>query len=46
MSDPAPQVEDPETLDALSAAYERLRAEIGKVIVGQEFIIEMVCVSA
>lgn len=35
---------DPETLDALSESYDRLRSEIGKVIVGQEEIIEMVVV--
>ncbi len=34
----------PETLDDLSAAYDRLRAEIGKVIVGQETIVQMVVV--
>jgi MoxR-like ATPase len=33
-----------ETLDELSGAYDRLRSEIGKVIVGQEDIIERVCV--
>jgi MoxR-like ATPase len=32
-------------LDRLSATYARLRREIGKVIVGQERIVEMVCVS-
>jgi len=36
--------QDPETLDELSEAYDRLRDEIGKVIVGQEDIIEMVVV--
>jgi len=36
--------QDPNTLDDLSAAYDRLRQEIGKVIVGQEDIIEMVVV--
>jgi MoxR-like ATPase len=36
--------QDPETLNELSAAYDRLRTEIGKVIVGQEEIIEMVVV--
>ncbi|MFB6279193.1 MAG: AAA family ATPase [Salinibacter sp.] len=36
--------EDPDTLNELSAAYDRLRDEIGKVIVGQEDIIEMVVV--
>lgn len=41
---PAPDTQDPETLDDLSASYDRLRAEIGKVIVGQEDIIEMVVV--
>ncbi|WP_022835058.1 AAA family ATPase [Salisaeta longa] len=35
---------DPATLEELSTAYERLRTEIGKVIVGQEHIVEMVCV--
>jgi MoxR-like ATPase len=42
-SSPSPS-EDPETLDDLSAAYDRLRNEISKVIVGQEDIIEMVVV--
>ena len=36
--------EDPDILNDLSAAYDRLRDEIGKVIVGQEDIIEMVVV--
>jgi MoxR-like ATPase len=36
--------QDPETLNALSDSYDQLRAEIGKVIVGQEEIIEMVVV--
>ena len=36
--------QDPDTLDDLSAAYDRLRAEIGKVIVGQEDIVEKVVV--
>ena len=36
---------DPATLQALQSAYQRLRAEIGKVIVGQETIIEQVFVS-
>ncbi len=36
--------DDPETIDDLSNAYNRLREEIGKVIVGQEDIIEMVVV--
>lgn len=40
----SPNTQDPETLDALSGSYERLRGEIGKVIVGQEDIIEMVVV--
>ena len=35
---------DPATLDALHRAYDRLRAEIGKVIVGQEDIIKQVIV--
>jgi MoxR-like ATPase len=39
-----PETQDPETLTALSDAYDRLRGEIGKVIVGQEEIIEMVVV--
>jgi MoxR-like ATPase len=43
MSSSSP-AQDPETLDALSESYDRLRAEIGKVIVGQEEIIEMVVV--
>lgn len=38
------ETQDPQTLDELSAGYERLREEIGKVIVGQEDIIEMVVV--
>ncbi len=40
----SPTTQDPETLDALSESYDRLRDEIGKVIVGQEDIIEMVVV--
>ncbi len=36
---------DPETLDALQTAYVRLRREIGRVIVGQDEIVEMVCVA-
>ena len=32
-----------ETLDELAGAYDRLRAEIGRVIVGQEEIIQRVC---
>ena len=42
MSSPNPR--DPETLEALSESYDQLRSEIGKVIVGQEDIIEMVVV--
>jgi MoxR-like ATPase len=38
-------VDQPDTADALSEAYARLRREIGKVIVGQDTIVEMVCVS-
>jgi MoxR-like ATPase len=41
---PTSDTQDPETLNELSAAYDRLRTEIGKVIVGQEEIIEMVVV--
>lgn len=41
---PPSDPQDPETLDDLSAAYDRLRDEIGKVIIGQEEIIEMVVV--
>jgi len=44
MPTPTPPPQAPETLDDLSAAYDRLRSEIGKVIVGQEEIIEMVVV--
>jgi len=44
MPDPASDVQDPETLNALSTSYDRLRAEIGKAIVGQEEIVEMVVV--
>jgi MoxR-like ATPase len=44
MSPPPSPSQDPETLDELSDAYDRLRGEIGKVIVGQEDIIEMVVV--
>ena len=40
-SDLAP--DDLETLDELSEAYDRLRREIGKVIIGQHEIVEMVC---
>ena len=40
----SPTTQDPETLNALSESYDRLREEIGKVIVGQEEIIEMVVV--
>lgn len=39
-----PDIQDPDTLDELSEAYDRLRDEIGKVIVGQDDIIEMVVV--
>ena len=41
---PSPESQNPETLDDLSTAYDRLRQEIGKVIVGQDEIIEMVVV--
>ena len=41
---PTPDTQDPETLNDLSDAYDRLRSEIGKVIVGQEEIIEMLVV--
>jgi len=44
MPSPSSPPQDPETLDDLSDAYGRLRSEIGKVIVGQEDIIEMVVV--
>ncbi len=44
MSSSTSPPQDPETLDELSEAYDRLRDEIGKVIVGQEDIIEMVVV--
>ena len=40
----SPTTQDPETLEELSASYDQLRSEIGKVIVGQEDIIEMVVV--
>ncbi|MEM1127363.1 MAG: MoxR family ATPase [Bacteroidota bacterium] len=40
----APSPADPATLDALGDAYQRLTAEMGKVIVGQESIIEQVTV--
>jgi MoxR-like ATPase len=43
-NDSADPSQNPETLDELSAAYERLRSEIGKVIVGQDTIIQMVVV--
>ena len=43
-SSPSSPPQNPETLDDLSEAYDRLRDEIGKVIVGQEDIIEMVVV--
>ncbi len=39
------RTEHPETLNELSSAFERLRREIGKVIVGQEDIVQMVAVS-
>lgn len=38
------ETQDPETLHELSGAYDQLRSEIGKVIIGQEEIIEMVVV--
>ena len=41
---PSTDAQDPETLDDHSSAYDRLRQEIGKVIIGQEDIIEMVVV--
>jgi MoxR-like ATPase len=44
MAPTASDAQDPEVLDELSTAYDRLRDEIGKVIVGQEEIIEMVVV--
>jgi len=43
-NDSADPSQNPETLDDLSAAYERLRSEIGKVIVGQDTVIQMVVV--
>ena len=36
--------EDPATLDHLHEAFSRLRSEIGKVIVGQQSIVEQVCI--
>ncbi len=39
-----PQTQTPEVLDALHEDYRRLRAEVGKVIVGQDQIIEHVFV--
>lgn len=36
---------DVEAVDALAAAYQSLRAEIGKVIVGQEEVVKMVLIS-
>jgi MoxR-like ATPase len=42
MAVPAPS--DPATVDALHEAYERLRGEIGKVIVGQEEVVRGVIV--
>lgn len=44
MPSPASEIQDPDTLDELSDSYDQLRDEIGKVIVGQEEIIEMVVV--
>ncbi len=44
MPTPPPDTQDPELLEDLSEAYDELRDEIGKVIVGQEDIIEMVVV--
>jgi MoxR-like ATPase len=41
----APNDDALDALDDLSGAYDRLRREIGKVIIGQEEIVEMVCVS-
>lgn len=35
-----PASSDPATVDALHSAYQRLRTEVGKVIVGQEEIVE------
>lgn len=37
-----PSSSDPVTIDSLSQAYSRLRAELGKVIVGQDDVIEAV----
>ncbi len=37
-----PSPTDPVTIDSLASAYSRLRSEIGKVIVGQEDVIEAV----
>lgn len=45
MSESSVSAESPELLDELSDSYDELRQEIGKVIVGQHTIIEMVCVS-
>ena len=44
MPETHPAPDSPATLDALSDAYARLRSEIGKVIVGQEEIVEQVVV--
>lgn len=41
---PGTSTDDLDTLEALGEAYDRLRREIGKVIVGQEEIVERVCV--
>ncbi|MFW5973057.1 MAG: AAA family ATPase [Bacteroidota bacterium] len=43
-----PSPTDPVTIESLADAYERLRLEIGKVIVGQEEVVEavMVCLLA
>ena len=35
-----PAASDPATVDVLHGAYKRLRAEVGKVIVGQEDVVE------
>jgi MoxR-like ATPase len=44
MPQPSTDAQDPETLHELSDAYDRLRSEIGKAIVGQHDIVEMVVV--
>ncbi len=41
----APSTTDPATLDALHDGYRRIRDEIGKVIVGQQEIVEQIIVS-